>query len=809
MPLKKYIPVDVQFALVRSLYDHKQVLVAGWFIHLLSLGVCWVSTGFDGAYVWAGLLVTVIFLARSRDMSRFTALFQDRTTDDINIIRHWENRYIIGSAAISAVLSAITSYAFFDTFALSGYDAAIASLVCLAIQFGSLLSVVGRNFGSQRNVRILTVINGFPPCVALVAAGFYSGDYSVAAAGLLLIPSVLVTDSFASFIRRILVDSKKQEKEASLVKARLEAAVANMSNGMIMVDSNGYVVQFNQRAAEAIGLPESLNLDGSHVDELLDTVTQMVGYSRDEKLLMREKINSILVRAGTVDINTKAGRCIRFTSRVINPTTDRRSNAERSFTGAVVLCEDVTEHHNALATNMQQARHDHLSGLPNRRYMGELMGEAAAQLGDDRLIAICQFDVDGFKLINDTQGHDAGDEVIVKVANKMRELQSEDPRIILTRLGGDEFVVAYKNLLPHEDVRALYNHVFATICTTYEIKGKPTKVRCSGGVAMTSAANFDYEEMLHKADFVLYKVKKNPQRAPNHFWELFSGEYEDEFALNIEVRDALKQAIHNDNLDVVFQPIFEASGKTISYCEALVRWTDPVLGEVRPTELIRVAEELGMVQAITRHVLNVACHECAGWGGDVGVAVNFSTHDLYQNDCLDMIEEALMRSGLPAHRLYIEVHEDALIKHAAHVRNVLTQIAKMGVKISVDDFGKGYSVLNYVHQLPLNKVKIDRSFIASISTDEKMRKPLQALVALSSGLDFEIVVEGVETDAQFNAVMRDNLVDHMQGYFLGYPMDRGQIRERIAAHSSSRNGDVVFMNKWPKTETQRAPAGNH
>jgi diguanylate cyclase (GGDEF)-like protein len=798
---KTYIPNDVQFALVRSLYEHKQVLVAGCLIHLLSLGVAWFSTSFDAAYVIAAAFVVLIFLARQKDMTMFTDRFHERTTEDITVIREWENRYIIGSMAVSLALTTITAYSFWQT------PHSTASTICLALQFGSLLSVVGRNFGSQRNVRFLTVINGFPPCIAYMAVGFSSGEYTLAAAGLLLIPSVLVTDSFATFIRRMLVESIQGEKDAAKAKALLEAAVANMPNGMIMLDENNMIVEMNGSAIKAIGLPENQNLDNMHVDELLRMVGQMAGHTKKELAGISETIYSLLNGSKTmVEIDAKSGRCIRFTAHVINPSTDRRSNRDAHFTGAVVLCEDVTEQRHALQTNWRQARYDALSHLPNRRYMQELMQEAADNLGEDRLIAFCQFDVDGFKTINDTQGHDAGDEVIEKVAAKMLDLQREDDRIVLTRLGGDEFVVAYRNLLPHEDVTALYNHVFAAICTTYDIKGKPTKLRCSGGVALTDAANFSLDELMRKSDYVLYRVKHNPKRAPNHFWGLFSGDFEAEFMLQLDVRDALKQAIYNDNLTVVFQPIFNAQDKAISYCEALVRWTDPVLGEISPKKLIKVAEELGLVQAITRHVLNIACAECSSWSSNVGVAVNFSTHDLYQSDCLDMIEEALTRTDLDPSRLHIEINENAVIKNLSHVKGVLEQIANLGVNISIDDFGSGYQVLNYVRQLPLSKVKIDRSFIASLNPDEKMHQPLHALVALSAGMNAEVVVEGVETDAQLNAVLRDQKIDHIQGYHLGYPMDREQIREKIALFASARQGEVVLFEKRIKPDLSKAPA---
>ncbi len=163
----------------------------------------------------------------------------------------------------------------------------------------------------------------------------------------------------------------------------------------------------------------------------------------------------------------------------MTPSTDRRATKSGKFSGCVLLCEDISERKREQVTNWKQARYDALSQLPNRRYMMELIKKAVDGL-DDKLIAFCQFDVDGFKTINDTMGHEAGDEVIEKVGEKMLALHNEDSRIIVARLGGDEFALIYKNLLPHEDVNALYNHVFNTLCTTYSIKGKPMRLRCSG-----------------------------------------------------------------------------------------------------------------------------------------------------------------------------------------------------------------------------------------------------------------------------------------------------------------------------------------
>ncbi len=757
---------------------------------MLSLWISWITSGNAPFYVVLMIATSVVIALRYGDMILFSNRFDGRTTEDIDVIRSWETRYMLGSGTISLIVGVNSGYTLFVA------PFSTAALVALSMSFSSMISIVGRNFGSKRNVRLLSVLNGVPCAGGMIGYGWVHGDVPLALFGFLSIPILLISDSLAAFVREYVLKSIVSERGWQRLTALFDAAVSNMPTGMIMVEhEKRTVVMMNDIAAQNLGLSNSPRLIGCHVDDLVAEVSHVAKFSEEERKKIKATVDDLIDGRSTTKIfETPDNRAIEFVTHKVTPSTDRRANRKTKFAGTVILCEDVTKRKHAERTNWQQARFDYLSGLPNRQHIVELMQDAVRKLRDDRIIAFCQFDVDGFKLINDTMGHEAGDEVIAKVAAKMRELQAADDRVLLARLGGDEFVIVFKDLLPHEDITALFNNAFGRICTSYMIKNKKINVRCSGGVACSNRENFDLDDLMRKSDYVLYSVKHNPKRPVDLIWSHFSKQIEAEYHSKSEMREALKEAISDGSINVAFQPVCRPDG-TIEFCEALVRWTRDGHGVVDPAEMIKAAEELGMIQNITKQVLFKACAECAAWDFGIGVSVNFTALDLHQADCLDTIKEALEKTALEAHRLQIEVSEAVIMKNIARVTPILNAIAELGVKIVIDDFGTGYALLNYMHQLPLSKVKIDRSFVKNISTDEKMRSPLNALIELSSGAEFDIIVEGVETDSQLNAVISQR-VDLIQGYLLGHPVSGDKIREQLAIVAATKGGSLVRLENY-------------
>ena len=265
-----------------------------------------------------------------------------------------------------------------------------------------------------------------------------------------------------------------------------------------------------------------------------------------------------------------------------------------------------------------------------------------------------------------------------------------------------------------------------------------------------------------------------------------------------KLKAALRDAVREKAFNVVYQPMFTVDTVQVAACEALSRWYHPEFGAVSPSVYIPLAEEMGIVGELTRYMLDVACRDCSGWRNGAAVSVNLSANDLRNKDIISMVSEALKSADLEARRLQIEVTESAFVQDAAKAKAVLLELRAMGVTIAIDDFGTGYSSLSYLNVLPLNKIKIDRSFVSDITNDERTLKLLKGVVNLSRELGLEIVVEGVETEEQLELIRSTNSADFIQGFIFGLPMPSSGIAELTATArkggSKSASGSVESGN---------------
>src|SRR6266536_4525962 len=347
--------------------------------------------------------------------------------------------------------------------------------------------------------------------------------------------------------------------------------------------------------------------------------------------------------------------------------------------GAVVLLEDITERRNAEAKISHLARYDELTELPNRvNFRDEIGRLLAIQNGRNQLSALLFVDLDQFKQVNDTLGHPCG----------------------------DEFVVFQQNIKSHEDAAGLARRIVDRLSERYKIDNHLVEIGASVGIAMTSPG-VSADTLLKNADMALYRAKADGRGTFCFF--------RDEMAQTVEARRILeldlRKALAHEEFELFFQPLVNLKSGRISTCEALLRWNHPVRGTVSPTDIIPVAEDMGLIVDLGRWILRKACMECMKWPEGVSVAVNFSPQQFHQRDVLSEVRYALEVSGLPAHRLEIEITESSLLRNTQLTHDVLAQLHALGVRISLDDFGTGYSSLSYLHNFPLQKVKIDRSFL--------------------------------------------------------------------------------------------------
>src|SRR6201747_852307 len=447
--------------------------------------------------------------------------------------------------------------------------------------------------------------------------------------------------------------------------------------------------------------------------------------------------------------------------------------------GAVVLLEDITERRVAEARISHLARYDELTGLSNRvNFRAEIERLLTVPHQAERLSALLFVDLDQFKQVNDTLGHPCGDQLLCAVAGRLREMLR--PEDFVARFGGDEFVVFQQNIHSADDAAILARRVVDRLSERYKIDNHLVEIGARVGIAMT-ARGVSADTLLKNADMALYRAKADGRGTFCFF--------RDEMAQVVEARRILeldlRKALANEEFELYYQPLVNLKSGRISTCEALLRWNHPVRGTVSPIDIIPVAEDMGLIVDLGRWILRKACMECMKWPEAVSVAVNFSPQQFHQRDVLSEVRYALEVSGLPAHRLEIEITESSLLRNTQTTHDVLSQLRATGVRISLDDFGTGYSSLSYLHNFPLQKVKIDRSFLEGIDSDRPLTL-LRGVARLSADLGMSVVVEGIETNEQLELINADGTVTEGQGYLFSRPVPAVRIRQLLNASHGRR-----------------------
>jgi EAL domain-containing protein (putative c-di-GMP-specific phosphodiesterase class I) len=338
----------------------------------------------------------------------------------------------------------------------------------------------------------------------------------------------------------------------------------------------------------------------------------------------------------------------------------------------------------------------------------------------------------------------------------------------VARFGGDEFVVFQQNIRSPDEAAALARRIVDHLSERYKIDNHLVEIGASIGIAMTADVSAD-------------TLLKNA-----------------EMAQIVEARRILeldlRRALANEEFELFYQPLVNLQSGKISTCEALLRWNHPLRGTVSPIDIIPVAEDMGMIVDLGRWILRKACLECMQWPEAVSVAVNFSPQQFHQRDLLSEVRYALDVSGMPPQRLEIEITESSLLRNTQHTHELLAQLRELGVRISLDDFGTGYSSLSYLHNFPLQKVKIDRSFLEGIDTDRPLTL-LRGVARLSADLGMSVVVEGIETNEQLELVNADGTVSEAQGYLFSRPVPAVRVRQLLNASHGRRPDEEPLASR--------------
>lgn len=413
--------------------------------------------------------------------------------------------------------------------------------------------------------------------------------------------------------------------------------------------------------------------------------------------------------------------------------------------------------------NHRLANLDSLTNLPNRRqFRAELEKRLALAEQNGTGLALGLIDLDGFKPVNDTFGHSIGDRLLIEVGERLTAFA--DNNIFAARLGGDEFGLIFEGTLNPDQLDALGEDICAALKEPYVFSGQAARVSGSLGIAILGEAGTTADRLFDRADFALYLAKQNFRGTT----VVFSAEHEAEISEQGRIQQALRAADFEKEMYLAFQPMVDADTSGISAYEALARWKSPTIGTVSPGVFIRAAERAGIIGKLTEVLMRKALDAARTWPDHIRLSVNLSTRDVVSNKTVDALLDIIAESGIDPARLDIEVTETAVMRNFTLAAENIRRFAERGIGVALDDFGTGHSSLSYVHRLPLTKIKIDRSFIVDIATNERSRSIVKTIVDLSRNVGCVCVVEGMETAEQV-AALRALGCRMMQGYYFARP----------------------------------------
>ena len=554
-------------------------------------------------------------------------------------------------------------------------------------------------------------------------------------------------------------------------EALLNSIVNTAADGIVVVNPDGTLEFANQAIA---------NMTGHKAHELNDMpIRQLLITGTDDSNFWEQRFASASSAVGdSADLQIHA-RCRNGNTTPVEIRTSRMKINNRPR--LTVVIRDISERTRSAERMWRLTHFDELSGLPNRLLFRQLLEQALREASrDSKPIAVLFIDLDRFKLINDTAGHDNGDEVLRQVTRRLQECLREST--LISRFSGDEFVVLMRDINDPEMARAAASRVLAALALPYNLGGENYHLSASIGISTYPSDSADATALLRNAEMAMYRAK---DQGKNNF-QFHSLQMNARATEYVELERALRRAVEQDELLVHYQPKVEVTSRRVVGAEALLRWQQPGAGMISPDKFITLAEETGLIVPIGRMVLIRACTEAKRWQ-DAGahgfqIAVNLSPRQFMQSDLVTDVRQILRDAGLAPEFLELEITENMVMNNPLRAADILRELRAIGVHLAIDDFGTGYSSLSYLKRFPVNTIKIDRSFIKDLPDDADDAAITNAVIAMGCSLRLQVVAEGVETAAQAE-FLRTHGCDLMQGYLISRPIaaeDFGRFLEQQA-----------------------------
>jgi len=578
-------------------------------------------------------------------------------------------------------------------------------------------------------------------------------------------------------------ERRRAEEALRESEARFRAMAEHSADWIWSIDAAGRHTYSNQRGMAILGY----SMDELNAEEIGKRV-----HPDDVSLYTETLRNAVSTRQGWRNI------VLRWRHRDGSYRT-LESNASVLFDEAGQLIgfqgvdRDITERRQAEERIAFLAHHDALTGLPNRVLLRDRYEHARAMAERSRAkVAMLFLDLDNFKVVNDTLGHAAGDELLLAVVKRLSRCMRESDTI--SRQGGDEFILLLNDVPELETVERIASEILGQLAEPVEINGHVLNASCSIGVAIYPEDGGDFDTLLQKADTAMYNAKD----AGRNTYRFFDEQMNLQALEHLLLQNRLHQALFRAEFYLHYQPQIEIGSGRVIGVEALLRWKNQELGEVVPARFIPVAEGCGLIVPIGAWVMEEACRRAqawrqAGWP-DLTMSVNLSALQFRRAGLIETVAGALERSGLPPHLLELELTESILLQDVENNLDTVRRLKALGVRLSIDDFGTGYSSLSYLKRFAVDRLKIDRSFVRDISTDPDDAAIVRAVIQLARSLRLGIIAEGVETQEQL-AFLREEGCQEVQGFLFSRPLAPAALEAFLRGQMAAAGDSATILSK--------------